>query len=118
MSEVESEVDAVPERTRFDVAALVIAILFALFYGYALYDAISNLVVLPSFLAALGAEASTPWALLILGLVIPPVLYAAALLVGRGRPLFARALILIVGLAVVHTLALSLIAVVSAVVRF
>jgi hypothetical protein len=41
--------------------------------------------------------------------IAPPALYAGAVLIGRGRELFARALILAVGLAATNALALSLV---------
>jgi hypothetical protein len=100
-------VDAAPPPAG-KVATVVVALVFAVLYGYALLQAISNLVELPSVLALHDIADSTPWPLLIVGVAIPPVLYVVALLIGRRRPLSSRALLLAAGLGATNALGLSL----------
>lgn len=93
---------------------IVIALVFALLYGLAEFSAVSNLLALPQYYAALGIAHAVPWPVLVAGVVIPPLLFALALLLGRGRPLLDRAILLAVGLAATHALALSGVSLVSA----
>ncbi len=79
-------------------------LLFAVLFALAEVTPVSNLVALPAFYEYYGIGDATPWALLVLGVAIPVVIYVAALLLGRGRPLFARALILTVALAATFAL--------------
>lgn len=78
---------------------IVIPLVFALLYGLALVVPVSDLVALPGVYDMLGLGASVPWAILITNLVVPIVLFLVALVLGRGRPPFERALIFAVGLA-------------------
>ena len=78
---------------------IVIPIVFALLFALALFGPISNLVALPALYDAVGIGDAVPWPLLILAVALPPALYVVALLLGRGRPPFARALIFTVALA-------------------
>jgi len=89
------------------VATIVVAIVFAVLYGYTLLLAVSNLVAVPALLDEQNIDASPPWPLLILGVVVPPVLYLAAVLLGRQRPLLARALLFAVGLGATNALFLT-----------
>lgn len=76
-----------------------VAALFAVLYGWFLFTATSTLIALPALYAAQGFAEYTPWVTLVLGVVLPPVLYAAALLLGRGRALSTRVLVFAAGLA-------------------
>ncbi|MFC5503248.1 hypothetical protein ACFPJ4_13455 [Lysinimonas soli] len=98
-----------PAGLRGIVSIVVTLLVFAALYAYPLFEGISNLVALPGFYASLGIGGAVPWWLLIVGVAAPVVLYAAALLLGRRRELFARALILAVGLAASNALTLSVI---------
>lgn len=89
------------------MSKIVVWLVFALLYAYPLFEGISNLIALPPFYAANGIGAAVPWWLLIIGVVAPVLLYLAALWIGRGRELFARTLILAVGLAAANALVLS-----------
>jgi hypothetical protein len=91
------------------VTLVVLWFVFALLYGYPLFEGVSNLVELPGYYGSLGIGGSVPWPLLMIGVAAPVVLYAAALLLGRGRELFPRALILAVGLAATNALFLSVV---------
>lgn len=73
----------------------VVSLLFATLFGYSLYMAWGNLQSLPVLYEMAGITESTPWAMLIIGMLLPPVLFAAAMAVGRGRRLVARAGILL-----------------------
>ncbi len=91
--------------------SLTIAAAFGLFFAYDLWEAVSTLIALPQFYSAFGLDASyIPWWLLWLGVLIPPVLYGLALLIGRKQGVLARTLILLVGLALSAALSLSAIA--------
>lgn len=89
------------------MSKIVVWLVFALLYAYPLFEGISNLIALPPFYAANGIGAAVPWWLLIIGVAAPVLLYLAALWIGRGRELFARTLILAVGLAAANALVLS-----------
>jgi hypothetical protein len=89
---------------------IVVIIVFAVLFALAEVGPVSNLVALPPQYEALGYAAYIPWGFLVLGVLIPPVLYTGALLVGRGRPLFARALILTVALAATFALGFTVVA--------
>lgn len=97
---------------------LVVAVLFALLYAYDLFEAISNLVGVTAQLDAYNAfaeengltPAAVPWALLVATIALPPVAYATAAALGRGRSIGMRALLFAAGLTVVAALTLSLIA--------
>ena len=91
------------------VALIVLMVVFAVLYAYPLFQGISNFVALPPYYRQLGIGGAVPWYLLVIGVLAPPVLYVGALLLGRGREIFARALILAVGLAATNALALSVV---------
>lgn len=88
---------------------ILLVILFAALFGASLLFPVSNLVQVPAVYAAQGYGDQVPWALLIAGVAIPPLLFAAGLLVGRRRPLFAKALVLTVALAASSALGLGVI---------
>ena len=90
------------------IPLLVLAVAFAALYGLAELAAVSNLVALPEYYALLGIGDAVPWALLVAGVVVPVLIFTAALLLGRGRPLLHRALLFAAGLGITHALALSL----------
>jgi hypothetical protein len=92
-------------------AATAVVIVLGVFYAYYLFDAIRSLVVLPGQYEALGlSRADAPWALLVLGVLVPVVVFVAALVMGRRHTLVGRGLILIAGLGVVACLSLGIIA--------
>ncbi|TPW73629.1 hypothetical protein [Schumannella sp. 10F1B-5-1] len=105
--EHEAEIDGTLVRSRFGVADLIVAIVIGFLFLASGYAALGNLVGLPPYLEAIGI-ASIPWAPLVVAVVAPVVLFVAAILVGRGRPSFDRALILIVALALNAALGQSL----------
>lgn len=103
----DDERDAV---ARVPLAALIaVCAVFALLYAYPLFEGISNLIALPQYYQSAGNGSAVPWYLLVIGVVAPAILYLGALLLGHGRELFARALILGVGLAATNAIFLSLV---------
>ena len=93
---------------------VVVAVIFAVLFALAEVTPISNLVALPAFYDYFGIGDATPWVLLVLGVAIPALFYLAALLLGRGRPVFARALILTVALAATFALEFGVMALAAA----
>lgn len=100
-----------PVRPRFGIASIIVAALFGLLYVYDLWEAVSNLVQLPLVYEAYGFDtAALPWWLLIVGVAIPPVVFGLALVAGRRQSIGVRALLLLLGLAVVAAASLGVIA--------
>jgi len=99
------------KRGRYGWLSLVVAALFGLFYAYDLWEALGNLFNLPVAYDALGIGGRVPWALLWTGVLVPPLLFAIAFFVGRRRNVFAKALIFLVGLAVVAAFTLAILGV-------
>lgn len=89
---------------------VVLVLVFALLYAAILLTPVSNLLELPRFYELLGLADAVPWGLLVAGVVVPPLCFAVALLLGRRRPLFDRALLLAVGLGAASALGLGIIA--------
>lgn len=112
--------DRMPERLEESLApagplaSVLVAAVFALLFGYGLFQALSNLVALPRIYETFGIAAATPWWALVVGVAIPPLSFLAAVLLGRGRTLVNRALILAAGLGTANAVALSLAAFVAA----
>lgn len=102
----------VPSPSRLSVA--LVALVFAALHAYPMFLAISNLVALPGVYAAVGIGDAVPWWLLIVGVTTPVLGLAAALVLGRRRPLAHRVLLLAVSLGTVNALALSVVALVAA----
>lgn len=94
---------------------LLVALVFAALFALALIPAISDVVALPGLYDLLGIGDSVPWPLLVLRVAVPVVLYVVALLLGRGRPAFARVLLFTTALAVSFALALGIIELVRAI---
>jgi len=90
---------------------ILIAAGFALLYLYDVWEAVSTLIELPRFYAAIGlASDQVPWWLLIAGVALPPLVYTAAILIGRRLSPGRFAFVLLVGLAVVAALSLGAVA--------
>jgi hypothetical protein len=95
---------------------IVVAVLFAVLYGYDLFEAVSDTVGVTSQIAVFNANAlsvglapvAVPWIALIAGLLLPPVVYALAFWLGRRLRAGGMALVFLAGLAVVAAATLSL----------
>ena len=107
--------DRQARRGRYGWLSLVVAALFGLFYAYDVWEAIGNLFGVPAEYSALGIGDRTPWWLLWIGVAIPPVVFLVAVVLGRRHGVLVRALLFLVGLAVVAALTLAVIAVGTAV---
>lgn len=95
---------------------IAIAALFAVLFGYDLFEAVSDTLGVTAQIAAFNANAvsvglapvAVPWSALIASLLLPPVVYAFAFWFGRRLPLFGTALVFLAGLATVAAVTLSL----------
>lgn len=97
-------------RPRFGAARIAVTVVLGLLGAWFLFDAVSNLLAFPQQLEAFGVAERTPWVILWASVVVPPVVFALAVLVGRRQPVTRYTLVLIVGLCVMATTRLSLIA--------
>jgi hypothetical protein len=104
-------------RGRYGIVSAAVAIIFGLFFAYDLFEAISNFVLVIAGInhtnqiskdLGLNQSAAIPWAVLIPDLLIAPVVYAIAFVIGRRRGLLARAAIFLIALASAAALILSL----------
>ena len=90
------------------LASVAIAVLLGLLFAWDVWEAIGNLVGLRTYAATLGTDLNaTGWTVLVLGLVLPVVCFAAALVLGRRRGLLARAGLLVAGLCLSAALSLD-----------
>lgn len=112
-------VDTAESRTgKLGWLSIGFIILFGLFYAYDLFEAISNVVGVTSQINAYNVDrvkfgltpVSTPWPLLILDLVVSPVVFVLAFLIGRRRTVFIKIIVFAIGLTVVAAVSLTLIA--------
>jgi len=105
---------------------VVLAALFALPFAYDVFEAVSNLVSVPQgaryanndFYRENGLDglvAEPPWAVLVLGVLLPVVAYVLALVVSRRRRLAVVALALLTGLAATAALTLTITAYVTSI---
>ncbi len=94
---------------------IVIPLVFAVLFALALVTPVSDLVSLPPVYEFYGIGDSVPWPLLVLAVALPPVLYVAALLLGRGRIPTHRVLVFIVALATSFALYFGIGALVAAI---
>jgi hypothetical protein len=101
-----------PAPSRLSI--VLVTLLFAVLHGYTLLLAVSNLVALPGVYESVGIGDAVPWWLLIVGVTAPVVFFAVAVLLGRGRTLAHRVLLLAVSLGATNAIALSTTALVAA----
>ena len=81
------------------VMTLVIAAVFGLLFAYFVWQAIGNLIELPKSYEAIGLSSGVPWALLVIGLAIPVVLYVVAFVIALRRPVLDKAIIFLMALS-------------------
>jgi len=102
---------AAPASPRYGVPSLIVAGVFALLFAYDLWEAIGTAIALPASYEASGFDpAIIPWWIIVLYVLVPPVTFALAILVGRRQSLLGRGLVFAVALAVSAALSLGLIA--------
>ena len=87
---------------------VIVYVLFALLFGFSLFMAWGNLQSLPEFYAYMDIAGATPWALLVIGIIVPPALFVAGMALARRRSMVARAGILLVAFAINAQIALLL----------
>jgi len=91
--------------------ALIVAGLFGLVYAYFVYQAIGNLIELPKSYNSVGLGDSVPWVLLVIGLLIPVLVYVLAFVIGLRRPVLDKAIIFVMGIAVTAGLGFTVVAI-------
>ena len=95
----------------YDVRSIIVAAVFALFFAYDLWEAVSTAIALPASYDAIGLDPATiPWWLVALYVLVPPLAFVLAILVGRRQTVLGRVLAFAVALAVSAALSLGLIA--------
>ena len=95
-------------RGRISPVTVAVAIIFGLFYAYALWQGLSALFEQRGEWEALGVPGDqAPVGLAIIVLLLPIVVFALAFWLGLRRNLFAKALIYVLGLAAIAALTYS-----------
>jgi hypothetical protein len=96
-------------RSRSGLAArIAVAAAFLLAFLWQVYGAVSNLLVWLGFAGSLGRQlTATAWVVLLIGIAVPVVAYAAGLVLGRRRRAGVLALVLLLALCVSEALSLS-----------
>jgi len=93
------------------MSRVVLSGLFVLLIVWDVWEAVGNLLGLPAYYSALGVADSTPWVLLVSGVIVPVLLWALGLWWGwRRQSVIEAAVIYAIALSVQATLSLSLIA--------
>lgn len=99
------------KRGGYGWLGVVVAVLFGLFYAYYLWQAVATFFALPAFYDNFGyGAANVPWWLLWTGMLIPPIVFAVAFVIGHRHSPAGRAVVFFVGLAVVAGLGLGVLA--------
>ena len=96
-------------RGRYGWLSLAVAVLFGLLYAYDVWEAVGNLLGIPFLYTAVGLE-PVPWWVLIVGVLLPPAVYVLVFWIGRRHSVGGKALLFLLGLAVVAALSLGVIA--------
>jgi len=95
-------------RGRLGWLGITAAIVFGLFYAYALWSNLGQLIDLPAQFEDAGVDGA-PWGLTLAGLLTPIVIFAVAFLLGIRRRIGDKALIYVVGLLAVAALSFTFI---------
>ncbi|WP_375388947.1 hypothetical protein [uncultured Amnibacterium sp.] len=96
------------ERAARPAPRIAVTILFSLGFLWQVYGAVSNLIVWLTFAGSMGSGLSAvAWIVLLAGIVVPVVAFAAAVVVGRRRRAGSLALVLLLALCVSEALSLS-----------
>lgn len=93
------------------VLTLVIAAAFGLLFAYFVYQAIENLIELPKSYEAIGLSESVPWAVLVIGLAIPILLYVIAFAIALRQRLVNTAVIFLMALVTVAAFSYGIVAI-------
>jgi hypothetical protein len=85
--------------------AITIAVLFGVFYAYDVWEAVGNLVGLNVYADGLGiALTGAGWALLVVGVALPLLVFGTAFWLGRRRGPLAQVVLFLAGFALVQVL--------------
>ena len=85
--------------------AITIAVAFGVFYAYDVWEAVGNLVGMNIYADGLGiALTGAGWALLVVGVALPLLVFGTALWLGRRRGPLAQVVLFLVGFALVQVL--------------
>lgn len=88
---------------------ILLLVVFAIAFGYEVWDAVANLITFQNFAAALGGSVSVRgWAIAIAAIVLPVIGYVAAWLLSRRCGAIAFALTFVAALAATSAITLSL----------
>ena len=88
-------------------AVILLAVVFGVLHAWAMFQGVANLAAVPGVYEQFGIAPYTPWWLLIVGVVLPPLAYVAALVIGRGRVVSHRVAVLAASLGTVNAVVLS-----------
>lgn len=88
----------------------VVTVAFLALAGWDTWEAVGNLVGLPTFYEALEISPQIPWVVLVAGVVTPPLAVVVGLVWARGRGVLARVLIYVIALAASSAVSVSLLA--------
>ena len=114
--ETERDENATASRAgRLGWLSITIAIAFGLFYVYNLFEAISNVVGVTSQINLYNqaravvklAPVPIPWVWLVIDVLLAPVAFALAFVLGRRRPVLLKVLLFVIGLTLVAAMTLS-----------
>ena len=95
--------------------SITIAIAFGLFYVYNLFEAISNVVGVTSQINLYNQARAVvkldpvpiPWVWLVIDVLLAPVAFALAFVLGRRKPVLLKVLLFAIGLTLVAAMTLS-----------
>ncbi|KQZ08653.1 hypothetical protein ASD23_09660 [Agromyces sp. Root1464] len=86
--------------------SITIAVVFGVFYAYDVWEAVGNLVGMNLYADGLGiALTGGGWALLVIGIALPLLVFGTAFWLGRRRGPLAQIVLFLAGFALVQVLA-------------
>jgi len=95
-------------RGRFGWISITVAVLFGILYVYYLWVALGDLIAFPDEIFTGTKLVAKPWALLIVNLLVPALAYVGALLLGRRRNVFIKAVFFVIGLTIAAVVSLDI----------
>ena len=111
MTDASIEPSILRQKQRVDVPTLLIAAAFGLLFAYFVYQAVGNLIELPKSYEAIGLSESVPWVVLVLGLVVPILLYVIAFAIALRQKLVNTAIIFLMALVTVAAFSYGIVAI-------
>lgn len=111
MTDAPIEPSILRQKQRVDVPTLLIAAAFGLLFAYFVYQAVGNLIELPKSYEAIGLSESVPWVVLVLGLVVPILLYVIAFAIALRQKLVNTAIIFLMALVTVAAFSYGIVAI-------